>query len=323
MLRRILDLAGRFTVRVIEEPRGITEATLAGYDALVIDYNGPRWGVETEAAVESFVASGKGLVSFHGVSYGPFMGTQQGASGWVYRPETAWKAWPRLLGAFWAPDKIGHSIPHAFRVRLVDREHPVTKGMPAEFVFSDELYHRMDLDPAARVLGVAYSDPGWRGTGRDEPVIWTVTTGRGRALHTTLGHGAAAMYQPGFVTLMARAVEWAASGTVTLKGWLDWSRRNSNPVRVLVVTGGHSYPSAFFSLFEGYGDLVWAHAATEQEAFRPGLDQRWDVIVFHDLREDLGEEARAALRALVQAGKGVVSIHHAIVDFTAWPWWYE
>jgi type 1 glutamine amidotransferase len=25
----------------------------------------------------------------------------------------------------------------------------------------------------------------------------------------------------------------------------------------------------------------------------------------------------------VEAGKGVVSLHHAIVDYTSWPWWYE
>jgi type 1 glutamine amidotransferase len=323
MLERILGAARRFTVRRLEEPRGITAATLEGYDAVIVNYNGPRWGSETEAALEAFVASGKGLVSFHGVSYGPFLGTEQRGSGWSYDPQAAWPAWRRLLGAFWPPQNIGHSIPHAFRVRLVDRDHPVTRGMPPEFTFSDELYHRLELEPGVRVLGVAFSDQAWRGTGRDEPVFWAGSFGKGRTFHTTLGHDEAAMYQPGFATLMARAVEWAATGTVTLEGWLDLARTAADPVRVLVVTGGHAYPSAFYSLFEGYDDLVWAHAATEQEAFRPNLKDRWDVLVFHDMREDLGLEARASLRAFVEAGKGVVSIHHAIVDFTSWPWWYE
>ena len=43
-LRKTLVDSGRFDVRVEEEPMGITEATLAAYDVLVLDYDGPRWG---------------------------------------------------------------------------------------------------------------------------------------------------------------------------------------------------------------------------------------------------------------------------------------
>ena len=68
-LRKILLDSGRFDVRVIEEPAGTTAATLAGYDVLVLDYNGPRWGEATEKAVEAFVRSGKGLVAVHAATY--------------------------------------------------------------------------------------------------------------------------------------------------------------------------------------------------------------------------------------------------------------
>jgi len=323
MLRRILDHAGRFSVRVNEEPRGLTAETLAAFDLLVINYNGPRFGAEAEKAIESFLASGKGLISFHGVSYGPFMGTQQQAGGWEYRPQTAWSAWPEMLGAFWAPDKIGHSIPHAFRIRLVDRTHPITREMPAEFTVSDELYHQLSLRPEVRVLGAAFDDPAMRGTGRNEPVFWAVSRGAGRAFHTTLGHDAAAMFQPGFVTLMARAAEWAGAGEVKLPGWLSLDSRSGNPVRVLLVTGGHSYPAAFYTLFEGYEDIEWSHASSPEQAYRPELSRRYDVLVLHDMCEDLSQDARRNLRAFVQAGKGVVSIHHAIVNYTAWPWWHQ
>lgn len=323
MLRRILDCTGLFSVRVNEEPRGLTAQTLADFDLLAVNYNGPRFGAGTEKAIEAFLAAGKGLLSFHGVSYGPFMGTEQQAGSWIHRPETAWAAWPAILGAFWAPEKIGHSIPHAFRVRLTDRIHPITRDMPAEFIFSDELYHQLSLREEARVLGVAFDDPAMRGTGRDEPVFWTVSWGRGRAFHTTLGHDAAAMFQPGFVTLLARAAEWAATGRVTLPGWLNLDARPEKAVRVLVVTGGHSYSVAFYTLFEGYPDIVWSHVGDPEQAYRQDLSHRWDVLVLHDMYEDLSEEARRNLRAFVEAGKGVVSIHHAIVDYTAWPWWHE
>ena len=68
-LRKLLVDSGRFDVRVEEEPVGVTEATLAAYDVLVLDYQGPRWGGVTEKAVENFVKSGKGLVAVHAANY--------------------------------------------------------------------------------------------------------------------------------------------------------------------------------------------------------------------------------------------------------------
>src|SRR5208282_3656427 len=64
-LRKVLVDSGRFDVRVEEEPAGVTAATLAAYDVLVLDYEGPRWGKVTEEAVENFVKQGKGLVAVH------------------------------------------------------------------------------------------------------------------------------------------------------------------------------------------------------------------------------------------------------------------
>ena len=61
-LQKLLADSGRFDVRVEEEPAGVTAATLANYDLLVVDYQGPRWGEVTEKAVADFVRSGKGLV---------------------------------------------------------------------------------------------------------------------------------------------------------------------------------------------------------------------------------------------------------------------
>ena len=53
-LHKFLVDSGRFDVRVEEEPVGVTAATLAAYDVLVLDYQGPRWGKVTEKAVVEF-----------------------------------------------------------------------------------------------------------------------------------------------------------------------------------------------------------------------------------------------------------------------------
>jgi type 1 glutamine amidotransferase len=206
-----------------------------------------------------------------------------------------------------------------FTVNWIDRSHPIARGLDISFAVNDELYHRLDLKPNARVLATAFDDPKTGGTGNHEPLIWTVPYGSGRTVHLTLGHDVSAMHESGFRRAFSRAAEWAATGDVTLPA----TAAAPQTARVLVVTGGHGYPAAFYGLFEGNDDLSWSHAMTQKQAFRRGMEERFDVLVLHDMYEEIGEAEQGALRAFVEAGKGVVSIHHSVVDYTSWPWWYE
>ena len=47
-LQKLLTDSGRFDVRLEEAPAGITKATLADQDLIVVDYQGPRWGPAAE-----------------------------------------------------------------------------------------------------------------------------------------------------------------------------------------------------------------------------------------------------------------------------------
>jgi type 1 glutamine amidotransferase len=96
-----------------------------------------------------------------------------------------------------------------------------------------------------------------------------------------------------------------------------------NPVRLLVVTGGHDYETSFYTLFEGYPDLVWDHATSNQEAFKQSMVPKYDALLLYDMSQDLDEKGRANLRAFVEGGKGLVVLHHAIADYQAWPWWWK
>ncbi len=167
-LRGVLSDTGRFDVKVLEEVRGVTAATLAGADVLVLNYNGPRWGDATEAAIEEFVASGKGLVSFHGVTYGEFYG-QVFDKRWTAGATKGWLAYPRIIGAQWEPSKIGHGARHVFTVKWADRTHPISAGLEESFLANDELYHKLDLLPGTKVLATAFSAPGTGGTGKANP----------------------------------------------------------------------------------------------------------------------------------------------------------
>jgi type 1 glutamine amidotransferase len=65
------------------------------------------------------------------------------------------------------------------------------------------------------VLATAYADKAKGGSGRHEPMIFTIDYGKGRVFHTPMGHADYSMECVGFITTLQRGVEWAATGKVT------------------------------------------------------------------------------------------------------------
>jgi len=211
-LRDILERTGRFDVRVNEEGRGNGLETFLPYDVLLLNYNdykqtaGPWWDNRARQAMLDFVRSGKGLVCYH-ASNNAFWG---------------WEDFDKLVGGTWR-ETAGHAPYHAYTVSIVDREHPITRGMPANFAENDELYHLLSLQSNIHVLATAFDDPkncnkaGTNcGTGKDEALIWTLPYGAGRVFQTALGHDVKAMESPGFQLTLQRGTEWAATGQVTI-----------------------------------------------------------------------------------------------------------
>jgi type 1 glutamine amidotransferase len=307
-LRKSLEDTGRFDVRVSEEPAGITSATLAGYDVLVSDYNGPRLGVDAEKAIEAFVREGKGIAFVHAASYAfgtlEILGEHQSHTG---KTEPVWTNYAEMLGAEWtaAAPKTGHGPRGVFDVKLVNREHAITRGLPETLRASDELYRNFHLVTPFEVLGSTNGDP----------LIWVKRWGQGRVFHTALGHDVAAMMEPAFLLPFLRGVEWAAVGRV-----LDTPAPTHASPRVLVVTGGHDYDTSFYRVFDGFD---WHHAVTLSAAFKQDVRAKYDVLVLYNMEDEISEGARANLMAFAEAGKGVVVLHHAICSFNDWDWYRD
>ncbi|MCC8096306.1 MAG: ThuA domain-containing protein [Tannerellaceae bacterium] len=71
------------------------------------------------------------------------------------------------------------------------------------------------------ILATTYDDPALAGSGRHEPMLWTVNYGKGKVFVTLMGHAGNdpelryAMECTGFQVTLLRGAEWAATGQVT------------------------------------------------------------------------------------------------------------
>jgi type 1 glutamine amidotransferase len=324
-LRQLLVGTGRFDVRVCESPAGMTHETLTPFDVLLDDYSGPRLGSATEKAIENFIKSGKGLVVVHR-ALNSFSGLEVVSDHPVTPPikEPPWPEFAKMIKGYWPAQPPGgfHAPPHFFEVKIIKGDHPVVQGLKTSFKTADDLYHGLTFLPGAEVIAAAYDDPKNGGTGKDEPLIFSSSYGKGRVFCTALGHDVASMQAGGFIATFLRGTEWAATGKVTLPPDQGMPGPGPNAVRALVITGGHDHESSFYSLFDGYPDLAWTPVSTASVAFQNDLRNKYDVLVLYDFTRDLDETGKKNLRDFVESGKGVVILHHAILSYQTWPWWY-
>jgi type 1 glutamine amidotransferase len=209
-LTDVLDGAGLFETRAIDDVHPRSGKEIRGSDLVFLNYNGPRFPAVIESELENFIRRGGGFAAFHLASYGEFFGMVF-ETRWRDAGE-GWTEFPKIIGAKWEAGKIGHAKRTTFDVEWVAKSHPIAS---TSFSTDDELYHRLTILPGTEVLAHAKSPAALGGTGNYEPMIWVNRYGKGRVFYTTLGHDVRALTQPGVQQALIRGLEWAATGKVT------------------------------------------------------------------------------------------------------------
>ncbi|MGC9360666.1 MAG: ThuA domain-containing protein [Anaerolineae bacterium] len=185
ILADALDGEG-FEVDVRHTLDAFAELPLEEYDLLV-----PEWtmgSIEREQ-LQPMLEAVRGGVGIAGV---------HGGMGDSFRQETEYQY---MVGGQWVAHPGGDGV--AYTVRIVDRDHAITKGL-TDFDVSSEKYY-MHVDPAVHVLAVTdFGDVAM-------PIAWTKQYGKGRVFYCSLGHVAQVFDQdPQILELVKRGMVWAA-----------------------------------------------------------------------------------------------------------------
>lgn len=180
--------AAGMTANYTEDP-AVTARELAKVDVAIFSVN--RNGFQTpelRAALNKFIAAGKGLVLLHpGVWYN-------------------WKDWPEYNQVIAGGGSRGHDKLGEFEVKVTNAAHPIMKDVPASFTITDELYYFIP-DPAGtpiEVLATATSQV----KNATFPQVFVVKHPQTRIAAITLGHDARAHDLQAYKTLLINAVNW-------------------------------------------------------------------------------------------------------------------
>ncbi|MDO5571939.1 MAG: ThuA domain-containing protein [Bacteroidales bacterium] len=234
-LKQILENSGDFIVDLAVSPsqgESMEKFILdfSKYSLVVLDYNGDSWSKKTNEGFLDFVKNGGGVVVYHAAdnafsgwkeyneicALGGWEGRNENSGPWVYwKDNSLYKDYSKGNGG-------SHGQQHEYVLNGRNKKHPIMKNLPEHWIHGkDELYDRMRGPGNIKdILYTAYSDPEKGGSGREEPLIFTVEYGKGKIFHTMLGHAGdqlennPAMQCAGFQITLLRGAEWAATGKI-------------------------------------------------------------------------------------------------------------
>lgn len=256
VLKKLVEETGLFTVDVATSPaknpakkgEKPKPADMSGfnpefakYKVVISNYQGDPWNEATQKAFVDYVKNGGGLVIYH-FACAAFPDWKEyneiiGLGGWGGRNEK-WGPYVR-----WRDGKIvrddspgkggGHGPAQPFQLVIRQPDHPITEGLPPAFMHVDDELYGWLRGPANNltVLATAFAPKEKGGAGEHEPVLFTVSYGKGRVVQNALGHTPEQLKSVAFIATFQRCVEWAATGQVSQKVPADFPTADKASVR--------------------------------------------------------------------------------------------
>jgi hypothetical protein len=223
-VKTIFESGGLFQVDVGSGQAGLEKCKL-----VILDPGAEALPISVLTALDKYLMGGGGMVALAGSGNSfpdsPEFGLMLGVTAASNRDRSAGPLWFYQDGniAFDGTTAVpaGKAIPpdKPFVVTIRNTEHPITKGLPLEWIHLPDALEGNLRGPAKNMtlLATAFSDASKGGTGRHEPQMVAVTYGKGRIFHSILGRSPEALECAGLQTLLQRGGEWAATGRVTQK----------------------------------------------------------------------------------------------------------
>jgi len=185
------------TIDITERPDTIHALMLKSYDVILSNWNAwpelkGQWNPEAKQAFADFIKRGGGFVCVHAASSTHY----------------DWAPYLEIAGGRWG-DKTHHGPVDDFNVMMVNRKHPITKGLNA-FTIRDELWVDQEFSSSVEVLCAAKADEYKNTPDKLEPVALITRYGKGRGFYLSLGHDTVAMSNPEWQNLLIRGAIWAA-----------------------------------------------------------------------------------------------------------------
>ena len=178
---------------------------LDGYRLLITLHYGPFTG-EQANMVQAFVKNGGGALFLHNsTDIAKPKGTE------IIRD---------VIGGYW----LQHTVIRPYRVKITNRNHPITKGVKDFVTTGEHHYNQYDKDPR-NVFMINESMDGWaynniegdthydqrigdKGYGPSGWSGWAYEYGKGRVCFMAPGHTFEELIHPEFVKLQRNAVRW-------------------------------------------------------------------------------------------------------------------
>lgn len=229
----LLEETGIFHVDKVVLPDTVTTESVDfdRYDVVVLNVNQMRWSKKFKKKFARYIRKGGGLVVVHETDNAfpewKEFNLMTALGGWGDRTEQAGPYCYWCDGALYkdhitpgSAGKHGKRVPFVINVR--NESHPIVSGLPRQWLhIEDELYGDL-RGPAEHidVIATAFSETKSGGTGKEEPVLFTVTYGKGRIFRCVLAHAKKgndkALRNVGYQIVFQRGTQWAATGRVTL-----------------------------------------------------------------------------------------------------------